>query len=96
MPTKTVKFKKENIDTLPNNKPIVYKIFNKNEENIYTGHSKKGQGQDRIKDHLPGGQDPVPAGVKVRIEQKQSVAEAQKSESTIIKRSQPKHNKIGK
>ena len=54
MPTKTVKFKEEEIDKLPNNKPIVYKIFNKKEENIYTGHSKSGQGQNRIKDHLPG------------------------------------------
>ncbi len=96
MPTKTVKFKKENIEDLPNNKPIVYKIFNKKEENIYTGHSKKGEGQNRLKDHLPSGQDPVPGGVKVRIEQKQNVAEAQKSESAIIKRSQPKHNKQGK
>lgn len=93
---KTSSFDKEAIDKLAQDKPVVYKILNKNDKNIYTGSSKRGQVADRIKDHLPKGSDPIPGGRKVKIGQYKSIDEAQKSESRIIARSKPKYNKKGK
>ena len=96
MVKKTANFKPESIDDLAQNKPVVYKILNSKGENIYTGSAKKGRVADRIKDHLSGGQDPIPGGKKVKIEQHDSISDAQRSESSIISRSKPRHNKRGK
>lgn len=95
-PKKTSKMDKKDIEKLPNNKPVVYKIENKKDENIYTGVAKRGRVPERIKEHLPGGKDPIPGGVKVIIEQKPTIDDAKKSEKNIIGRTKPKHNKIGK
>ncbi len=93
---KSGSFNKEGIESLAKDKPVVYKILNSKDKNIYTGHSKKGNVEQRIKDHLPGGQDPVRGGKKVVINQKSSVAEAKKSEGRIIKKDQPSQNIKGK
>lgn len=93
---KTAKFKSEDIDLLAKDKPVVYKILDKNDNNIYTGVAKRGRVDARIKEHLPKGKDPIPGGVKVKIEQKPSIGEALKSEAKIIKKSKPKLNKKGK
>lgn len=93
---KTVKLNKDAVNDLSNNKPAVYKIFNNEGENIYTGSAKRGRVTERIKEHLPGGSDPIPGAAKVKIEQHSSIDEAQKSESRIISRTKPKHNKQGK
>jgi len=37
MAKKTARMKKEDIKSLPQNKPVVYKILNGGGENIYTG-----------------------------------------------------------
>jgi excinuclease UvrABC nuclease subunit len=94
--SKTVKLDSESIKKLPNNKPVVYKILNQKGENIYTGIAKRNNIQKRITDHLPSGQDSIPGGVKVNIQQKKTIAEAKKSEKIIIARSNPKYNKQGK
>jgi predicted GIY-YIG superfamily endonuclease len=91
--TKTTNFSNDGIEKIPINKPIVYEILDKNNENIYTGVAKRGRGQERLKEHLSGGQDPIPEGLKVRIMQKKTISEAEKSEKIIISRSKPKHNK---
>jgi len=93
---KTSDFKPDAIDILAQDKPVIYKIINSKGENIYTGSAKKGQVADRIKDHLPGGSHPIPGGKKAKIEQHKSINDARKSESRIISRSKPKHNKRGK
>jgi len=93
---KTTNFTQEDINKLAQDKPVVYKLLNSKGENVYTGSSKKGQVESRIKDHLPRGSDPVPGVKKVRIEQHDSISEAQESEKRIISRSKPKHNKKGK
>ena len=95
MSTKKVDFDKDGISELPDNKSVVYKIFNKNDENVYTGSATKGNVQDRLQDHLPGAQDHIP-GVKVQIEQMPSIKDAREKESNIISRTKPKHNKQGK
>jgi len=95
MNTKTTKFSKSGISNLPDDKPVVYKIQTEGGKNNYTGIAKRGRVQERIAEHLPGSKDSVP-GAKVQIQQMNSIAEARKTESRIISRSQPKHNKQGK
>jgi len=93
---KTVNFKKESIERLPKDKPAVYKILGKNGNNIYTGVAKRGRVRERIEEHLPGGTDPIRGGLKVQIQQKKTISDAEKSEKRIIARSKPKYNKAGK
>ena len=93
---KTADFKPDSIDTLAKDKSVVYKILNRKGENIYTGTAKRGRVPDRIKEHLPGGADPIPGGSKVQIEQKASIQDALKTEKRIISRNKPKYNKKGK
>ena len=93
---KTVKLTKEGIDRLPNDKPVVYKIMNEQGKNIYTGVAKRGRIEDRLAEHLPRAKDKIPGGSKVQVTQKPSITEAQKSESRIVARSKPRHNKRGK
>ncbi|MFC2043182.1 hypothetical protein ACFLUA_03420 [Chloroflexota bacterium] len=93
---KTANLNTQDIDKLAKDKPIVYKILDEKGVNIYTGVAKKGRVTDRIKEHLPGGPDPIQGAKKVRIEQKSSIDEAMQSEESIIKRSKPKYNTKGK
>ena len=94
--SKTVRLTKEKIENLPQDKPVVYKILNKQGENIYTGIAKRGNVPDRLDDHLPGHRDAVPGAAKVRIQQKNSIDEAEKAEANIISRTKPKYNQQGK
>lgn len=88
---KTTNYRPEDIDKLPNNKPVVYKIQTAGGSNNYTGVAKRGRVNARIKEHL--GEIP---GSKVQIEQMSSINEALEKEANIISRSQPKYNKRGK
>lgn len=89
-------FTKDGIGSLAKDKPVVYEILSKNNKNIYTGSAKRGRVEERLKEHLPGGSDPVRGGAKVKIQQKSSINEAQKSEARIIKQDKPPQNKAGK
>lgn len=91
MAKKTVSYKKNDIKNLPNNKPVVYKILTAGGNNNYTGIAKRGRVSDRITEHL----NRIP-GSRVQIEQMESISQARKKESNIIKRAQPKYNKQGK
>ena len=93
---KTAQFSEEGIESLAKDKPVVYKIEDGSGTNIYTGVAKRGRVEDRLKEHLPGGRDPIPGGAKVKIEQKGSISEAENSEARIIKAAQPRYNKQGK
>ena len=93
---RTTDFTEEGIRKLPKDKPAVYEILNARGTNVYTGSVKRGRVDERLREHLPGGPDPIPGGRTVKIEQKGSIGEAQKAETRIIKRSKPRHNKRGK
>ena len=95
MAKKTVVNNKTNIEKLPNDKPVEYKIKTDGGKINYVGVAQRGRVQDRLKEHLPGGKDYVP-GSKVQIEQHSSIADARKQESRDIQKIQPKHNKRGK
>jgi len=91
----TVKNNETNIDKLPNDKPVMYKIKTEGGNVNYVGVAQRGRVQERLKEHLPDGKDPIP-GAKVQIEQVSSIAEARKMEAAAIKRIQPKHNEQSK
>lgn len=91
MRTKKVKFNKTGIENLPNNKPVVYKIITEGGRNNYTGIAQRGRVQERLVEHLGN----IP-GTEIQIEQMNSISEAQKKETRIISRIQPKYNKQGK
>ncbi len=90
---KSSDFTEEAIESLAKDKPVVYQILNKNNKNIYTGSAKRGRVEERLKEHLPGGPDPIRGGTKVKIQQKSSVDDAQKAEQRIIKQNKPPQNK---
>lgn len=85
-------FKKTNVSKVAADKPILYKITNKKGGNIYTGIAKKGEGPDRLADHLPKGQDPVSGGKNFQIKKFDSIKDARKEEKKIIKNDQPAGN----
>ncbi len=95
MTKKTVNFNESGIETLPNDKPVVYKILTPGGNNNYTGVAKRGRVQERLAEHLPGGKDAIP-GAKVQIEQMPTIQEATDKERSIIARSKPKYNEQGK
>ena len=94
-PRKTVSFNRRGIEKIPNDKPAVYRILTEGGRNNYTGIAQRGRVQERIREHLSGGKDPIP-GSKVRVELAGSIADARARESRIISRSRPTHNKLGK
>ena len=90
MRTKKVKYTKDGVSDLPNDKPVLYRIETEGGNLNYVGVAKRGRVRDRIEEHL--GQIP---GAKVRIEQFSSIDEARGKEARIIKRNQPKYNQQG-
>lgn len=93
---KSGSFNEGGIEDLAKNKPVVYDIQNDKGKTLYTGVAKRGRVAERIKEHLPGGPDPVQGGEKVKIQQKSSIEEAKKAEKRAIKKKQPPQNKKGK
>jgi len=91
MTTKTVKYSKKGIDQLPNDKPVLYRIKTEAGKMNYVGVAQRGRVRERLSEHL--GQIP---GAKVHVEQFSSIADAQKKEVNVIKRTQAKYNKQGK
>lgn len=93
---KTGSFDAKGIEGLAKDKPVVYDIENKQGKTLYTGVAKRGRVEDRLKEHLAGGPDPIRGGAKVRIKQKSSIAAAEKAEVRAIKRNKPPQNIKGK
>ncbi len=93
---KSGNFDADGIQGLAKDKPVVYDIENKQGKTLYTGVAKRGRVEERLKEHLPGGPDPIRGGAKVRIKQKPSIAEAKQAEARAIKRNKPPQNKKGK
>lgn len=91
MGTKKVNYNKKGIKNLPNDKPVLYRIQTDSGKPNYIGTAKKGRLQERIAEHL--GEIP---GATVRIEQFNSIKDAQKTEQRTIKLNQPKYNEQNK
>jgi hypothetical protein len=91
MGTKKVKYNKQSIAQLPNDKPVLYRIETESGNPRYIGVAQRGKVQEIISEHL--GKIP---GATVRIEQFNSLSDAQKKEINVIRRTQAKYNKQGK
>jgi len=88
--TKKVKYNKESLNQLPNDKPVLYRIETNSGNLNYVGTAKRGRAQERISEHL--GKIP---GASVHIEQFNRIEDALKKEANVIKRNNPKYNKQG-
>ncbi|HEB35906.1 MAG TPA: hypothetical protein ENI18_08710 [Candidatus Aminicenantes bacterium] len=86
-------FSKKNIEKILKNKPIVYKLKNAGETNLYTGIAKLGRVDDRLKEHLLGGKDPIKGARQFQTKQFKSIDQARREEKKIIKKEKPKYNK---
>lgn len=93
---KTIKFTKINVNRVPDDKPIVYKIKDKSGNNLYTGIAGKGRVQDRLNEHKTVKGEIIPGGTKFQIAQVKNSDDAIKLEKQIIKNEQPKFNLQGK
>lgn len=85
---RTIKYNKSDIEQLPNDKPVLYRIKTKADNLNYVGIAQKGRVRERLKEHL--GEIP---GATVSIEQFGSISDARKKEKNVIKRNNPKYNK---
>lgn len=95
MSRRRVPFNRSGIDRLPDDRPVVYRIQTEGGRNNYTGTAMRGRVQERLREHLPSGKDPIP-GASVEIEQTRTIQEARRRESEVISRSRPPHNERGK
>ncbi|MBY0579260.1 MAG: hypothetical protein K2P57_09445 [Burkholderiales bacterium] len=93
---KSGNFTNAGIESSAKDKPVVYKIEDESGKDLYTGVAKRGRVEERLKERLPDGPDPIRGGKKVTITQKAGIDEALKSEARIIKRERPPQNKKGK
>lgn len=91
MAWKKVKYNKQGIAQLPDDKPVLYLIETELGDPRYIGVAQKGRVQEIISEHL----SKIP-GATVRIEQFNDVKDAQKKEIDVIRRAQAKYNKQGR
>jgi hypothetical protein len=91
MGMKKVKYNKQGIAQLPNDKPVLYRIETESGNPRYIGVAQRGKVKEIISEHL--GEVP---GATVRIEQFNDIKDAQKKEINVIRRTQAKYNRQGK
>lgn len=91
MSTKKIKYNKQGIGQLPDDKPVLYRIEIESGIPKYIGVAQRGKVREIISEHL--GEIP---GATVRIEQFDDIKDAQKKEINVIRRAQAKYNKQGK
>lgn len=91
MSTRKVKYNKQGIEQLPNDKPVLYRIETAAGNPNYIGIAQRGWVRERLSEHL--GKIP---GATVRIEQFNDINDAKKKEINVIRRAQAKYNKQGK
>jgi hypothetical protein len=89
--TKTVKYTRQGLARLPEDKPVLYRIIDASGSMNYVGVAQKGCVRERLAGHL--GKIP---GVKVRIEQFANLEEAMKKEVNVIRRAKARYGREGK
>ena len=90
------KFTKENIENVPENKSIVYKIKNTAGENLYTGIAGRGRAGDRLMEHKILKKESIPGGTRFQFVQVKNKDRAEQIEKQIIRKEQPKFNEQNK
>lgn len=89
-------FTKSNIQTVPDNKAVVYIIKNSTGQNLYTGIASRGRVQDRLLEHKELKKESIPGGTRFQVAQVENKDRARKIETQIIKKEQPKFNEQNK
>ncbi len=89
-PTKN--FNKTNVERMPDDKSIVYKMKNASGENLYTGIAGRHRGQERLLEHLNNPKEKIPGGTKFQTLQVANKDIAKKIEKQIIKKEDPEYN----
>ncbi|HQL52436.1 MAG TPA: GIY-YIG nuclease family protein [Candidatus Magasanikbacteria bacterium] len=90
--TNSKKFNKTNIKDIPENKPIVYRLLNNSNNELYTGIAKRNRTQDRLLEHLNIQKEKISGATKLKIAQVNNLESAKKIEKKLIKQLQPKFN----
>ncbi|MBU1032043.1 GIY-YIG nuclease family protein [Patescibacteria group bacterium] len=93
---RTKSFTKANIQNVPDDKAVVYKIKNDTGKNLYTGIAGRGRVQDRLLEHKELKKEFIPGGTKFQFTQVENKDRAKKIETQIIKKEQPKFNEQNK
>ena len=93
---KPKKFTKENIKVTPKNKSIIYKIKNKDNQNIYTGIAGRGRVVQRLLEHKELKKEKILGANKFQIAQVKNKKVAERIEKQIVKKERPKFNKQNK
>jgi predicted GIY-YIG superfamily endonuclease len=91
MSTKKVKYNKQGIEQLPDDKPVLYRIETEAGRPNYIGVAQRGRLRERLSEHL--GKIP---GATVRIEQFDDIKDAMKKEINVIRRAKAKYHRQGK
>lgn len=89
-------FTKTNIQNVPDNKAVVYKIKNNAGQNLYTGIAGRGRVQDRLLEHKELKKESIPGGTRFQVAQVENKNRARKVETQIIKKEQPRFNEQNK
>ena len=90
--TNAKKFNKTNINNIPEDKPIVYRLLNNSNQELYTGIAKRNRPQDRLLEHLNIKKEKISGATKIKIVQVPNLNSAKKIEKRLIKKLQPKFN----
>ena len=91
MGTKKVKYTKQSIAQIPDDKPVLYRVETESGNPRYIGVAQRGNVREIISEHL----SEVP-GATVRIEQFDDIRDAMKKEINVIRRAKAKYKKQGK
>lgn len=89
---RTQKFTKINIENVPKDKAIVYKLRNTAGKNLYTGIAGRGRVQDRLLEHKELKREKIPGATQFQFTQRKTKEIAEKIEKQIIRKEQPKFN----
>lgn len=90
--SRTQKFTKANIAKVPQNKAIIYRIKNREGENLYTGIAGRGRSQERLIEHKNTKKEKIPEGTRFQYAQVKTKIRAHQVEKSIIQKEQPEHN----
>lgn len=82
--TNAKKFNKTNIKNIPENKPVVYRLLNNSNKELYTGIAKRNRPQDRLLEHL-NMKEKISGATKIKIAQVPNLESAKKLEQRLIK-----------
>ncbi len=90
--TNAKKFNKSSIKNIPENRPIVYRLLNNSNKELYAGIAKRNRTQDRLLEHLTIKKEKIDGATKVKIAQFSNLENAKKAEKKLIKQLKPTFN----